>query len=114
MARRFEDVEQGDQLELPAHRGSAIYGAGRDRDPNRVVRVSIVTDIWFDPVEEKEFIALAHLRSNGEYGKPTEKRTIRGLAQCGYRAASRDWVKFLKDRAAASDSGEIVPMFKRR
>lgn len=114
MAKRFESIQQGDQLEMPASRGGAIYGLPDDSDPDRIVRVSIATDIWFDPVEEKEFVGLAHLRSDGTYGKPTEKRTIRGLAQCGYRSATRDWVEFLKQRAAAAEDGTIVPMFKRR
>lgn len=112
MAARFENICVEDQIEMIAGR-SIIYGASKDFDPNAVVRVSIVTDIWFDPVERKTFIALSHLRSDGSYGLPTEKRTIRGLAQCGYRTASRDWVSFLKDRASA-DPDKVIPFFKRR
>ncbi len=71
MGRKFEDIAVGDQLEMPASRGAMICGAGKDFNPDAVVAVSIVTDIWFDPVEAKEYVGLARLRANGEYGKPT-------------------------------------------
>ena len=83
MSKKFENVGVGDQLELPVSRGAMIYGAGPDYDPDATYRVAIVTHIWFDPVEAKEYVGLAYLRNDGRYGKPTEKRTITGLARTG-------------------------------
>ena len=111
MARKFEDIAIDDQLEMPASRGSIIYGAGEDFDPDAVVAVAIVTHIWFDPVEAKEYIGLARLRGNGTYGKPTEKRTITGLAMCGWRKAKIDWIERVK---AINASGAVVSIFGRR
>ena len=109
MAKKFDQVEIGDQLELPAHRGAIIYGGSDDRDPDRVVRVAIVTHIWHDPVEDKEYVGLAYLRRNGSYGKPTEKRTITGLARSGWRPASQDWVA----RLGAAGSEKVVNIWGR-
>ena len=83
MTRKFEDIQMGDQLELPAHRNTIIWGSRDTRDPNRTVSVAIVTHIWFDPVDNKEYVGLAYLKEGGHYGKPVEKRTITGLARCG-------------------------------
>ena len=110
MPRRFDHVEIGMQLEMPAHRGAVIYADTPDtRDPERPIRVAIVTHIWHDPVEDKEFVGIAYLRNNGSYGKPTEKRTITGLARSGWREAKKDWVAMLQ---AMKDDGEtVVPLF---
>jgi hypothetical protein len=112
MPRRFDDIEVDDQLEMPASRGAMIYGGDPDRDPDRVVRVAIVTHIWHDPVEGKEYVALAYLRGDGSYGKPTEKRTITGLAQTGWRRAKIDWIARLQQ--AATEDGNVVNIFGRR
>lgn len=112
MSRKFDDIEIGAQLELPAHRATLIVGPSDGRDPDRVVRVAIVTHIWHDPVDDKEYVGLAYLRNDGSYGKPTEKRTITGLARCGWRYAARDWVAFAQARHDAG--GTVVPMFGKR
>ena len=104
MTKKFDDIQIGDQLELPAHRGAIIYGGDETRDPNRVVRVAIVTHIWFDPVDAKDYVGLAYLTRDGSYGKPTEKRTITGLARSGWRKAAIDWIA----KVVAEASGENV------
>lgn len=112
--QRFENIQVEDQLEMPASRGSIIYGAGKDFDPDRTVRVVIVTNIWFDPVEKKELIGIADLRNDGTYGDPKEKRTLRGLAMCGWRPAGRDWIAHLKAVQANKDNDAVVSIFGRR
>jgi len=111
MARRFEDIAVGDQLEMPASRGALIYGAGKDFNPDAVIAVSIVTHIWFDPVDGKEYVGLARLRRDGTYGSPNEKRTITGLAMCGWRKAKIDWIKRMK---AMKSSDKVISIFSRR
>ncbi len=111
MAARFENIEIGDQLELPASRGTVLWGGDPNLDPDRPVRVAIVTHIWHDPVEDKEFVGIAYLRAGGIYGKPTEKRTIRGLANCGWRKAKIDWVSKLKSQG---ESSNVTSLFGRR
>lgn len=112
MAKRFENLQIEDQLVLPASRGAVIYGAKEDFDPNRIIKVAIVTHCWFDPVEEKEYFAIAHLRNDGTYGKPKEKRTMRGLAQCGWKKSDEDWIAKIKNIQANKDT--VVPIFGRR
>ena len=51
-----------------------------------------MTHIWFDPVDAKEYVGLAYIRRDGSYGKPTEKRTLTGLARTGWRKAQKDWI----------------------
>lgn len=103
MPKRFEDIEVGDQLELTAAQGSVIWGAGRDFNPDAIYRVAIVTHIWFDPVDAKEYVGIAYLRNDGSYGKPTEKRTLTGLARTGWRRAVRDWIAFAVARNSATN-----------
>lgn len=114
MASKFEDVQPGDQLEMPAHRGAKIWGGQDDGDPDRVVQIGIVTDRWFDPVEQKEYIGVAILRRGGVYGQPTRKHTVRGLASNGWRPATRDWIAWAKERDAAEKARKIVPMKRTR
>ena len=109
MGARFDNLEIGDQLELPAHRGAVIWGREDGKDPDRTVRVAIVTHIWHDPVEDKTFAGLAYLRSDGSYGKPVEKRTFRGLAMTGWRKASQDWIARLK----APEAQNVVNLWGR-
>ena len=111
MPRKFDDIEIGDQLELPAHRGALIFGGDETKDPNRPIRIAIVTHIWHDPVEDKEFVGLAYLRDDGSYGKPTEKRTITGLARTGWRRAECDWIVRMKSMKEAG--GKVVSINRR-
>ena len=113
MTGLFDDIQPGDQLEMPAHRGARIWGVKDDRDPNRVVQVAVVTDRWHDPVEQKDYIGIAVLRRGGEYGRPTMKHTPRGLASNGWRPATRDWIAWAKDAAEGENAGKVVPMRKR-
>ena len=106
MSAKFEDIQPGDQLEMPARRRSAVSRG----DPERVVEVGIVTDRWFDPVDQKEYVGIALLRRGGGYGPPTRKHTIKGLASNGWKHASRDWITWAKERAAAELEGKVVPM----
>ncbi|MGI9490462.1 MAG: hypothetical protein ACR2RF_32135 [Geminicoccaceae bacterium] len=110
MTRKFDDIQLGDQLELPAHRGAMIYGGDETKDPDRPIRVAIVTHIWHDPVEAKDYVALAYIRADGSFGKPVEKRTITGLARCGWRKASMDWIARTK---AGNESGNVVNLWSR-
>jgi hypothetical protein len=112
MAKMFEDIQIGDQLELLLGRCSVIYGAGKDYDPNKVVGVVIVTDIWYDPVDAKEYVGLAKLRGDGSYGKPTEKRTLTGLARTGYRKARQDWIEHIR-KIRAADKTKVLS-FRRK
>lgn len=117
MARKFENIVIGDQLELTADKGFKNYliihqGQGEDLDPNRVVRAAIVTHIWFDPVDKKEYIGLAYFSKGGDYGQPTEKRTITGIARCGWRPAERDWIEYLQARENGGDN--VVSIFDKR
>ena len=114
MAKMFENINVGDQLELSVSRGCVVYGAGADYDPDAVYRVAIVTHIWFDPVEAKEYVGIAYLRNDGSYGKPTEKRTLTGLARTGWRLAGKDWLAFLNARRAAEADGKIINLQGRR
>ena len=110
----FENISVDDQLELSVSRGSVIYGARPDYDPDAVCRVALVTHIWFDPVEAKEYVGIAYLRNDGSYGKPTEKRTLTGLARTGWRPAGKDWIAFLAARHQAKTDGQIVDLQGRR
>jgi hypothetical protein len=114
VASKFEDVQPGDQLEMPAHRGAKIWGGRDERDPDRVVQIGVVTDRWFDPVDQKEYVGVAILRRGGVYGHPTRKHTIRGLASNGWRPASRDWIAWAKERDEAVEVGKVVPLKKSR
>ena len=114
VSRKFEDIAVGDQLEQPASAwlGQIYTDTPSTRDPNRPARVAIVTHIWHDPVESKDYVALALLRRDGSYGKPHEKRTVTGLARCGWEKASRDWIAQLSAVDQAGD--EVVSLFGRR
>ncbi|HRP26363.1 hypothetical protein [Thauera sp.] len=114
MSGRFEDIQPGDQLEMPAHRGARIWGGRDERDPDRVIQIGIVTDRWYDPVDAKEYVGVAILRRGGEYGKPTHKHTIRGLATNGWRPASRDWIQWAKAYDAGVEVGAVVQLKPRR
>lgn len=109
MAKKFQDIRVGNQLELP--RGSVRYAASGSHDPNTVYRVAIVTDIWFDPVDAKRYVGLAYVRRDDSYGKPTEKRTLTGLARTGWRKAQKDWISFC---AAVHDPTNNIIPFDRR
>lgn len=112
MAKKFEDIEVGDQLELRLGSQSIIYGAGAGYDPNKVCRVAVVTHIWYDPVDKKEYIGLAYLRRDGKHGEPTEKRTITGLARTGFHKSKIDWAQHMKDIMEA-DKKRVV-QFRRK
>ena len=114
MTKKFEDIEPGDQLEMPASRGSILRYTGKEFDPDKVVEVAVVTDRWYDPVDAKEYVGLAILRRGGVYGKPTRKHTVRGLASNGWRPASRDWIAWAKATDGAIKDGLIIPMRKRK
>lgn len=104
MARKFDDIQVGDQLELTAARHAMIHGREEESlNPDRVARVAIVTHIWHDPVEDKEYVGLAYIRRDGSCGKPTEKRTITGLARTGWRKAQLDWVARLRGMGEATN-----------
>lgn len=105
MAARFENVKPGDQLEQPASRMPWLR-ADDTRDPDRPAQVAMVTHRWYDPVERKEYVALAPIRRDGTVGDPRTKHTIRGLAQQGWRYAERDWLRY----AQALEAGEVVPL----
>ena len=112
MPKKFDDIQVGDQLELPASRGAIIYAPPDPKfDPDRPVRVAIVTHVWFDPVDAKEYVGLAYLRKDGSYGKPVEKRTITGLARCGWRKARQDWITVLE---ASHQTDTVVRLWDRR
>jgi len=110
MASKFEDVQIGDQLEMPASRGAKIYFSSDRFDPDQVIQVGIVTDRWYDPVDAKEYVGVAILRKGGVYGKPTRKHTIRGLASNGWRPAQKDWIAWGKEKNAAVNGGKIIPL----
>lgn len=110
MAALFENVQPGDQLEMPARKISWINHDRDTRNPERVARVAVVTHRWFDPVERKDYVAIAPILKSGAIGEPREKRTIRGLAQAGWRPASQDWIF----RAQAVDAGLVVPLGRRK
>ena len=109
MAKKFDDIQVGDQLELTrGNSGSYLIATGtHNRDPNTVARVAIVTHIWFDPVDNKEYAGIAYLKRDGSHGKPTEKRTLTGLARCGWRKAQRDWIEHLQQNHARRDDKVI-------
>jgi hypothetical protein len=107
---RFADATTGDQVELRAKGRSASWLTGGDtRDPERPVRVAIITHRWHDPVEDREYVALAPILRGGAVGKPTLKHTIRGLAQAGWYPARRDWLAY----ARALDDGHVVSIVSR-
>lgn len=104
--RRFESIKPGDQVEMPARKIPAWYRDDDTRDPERTARVAVVTHRWHDPVEGKDYVALAMIIKGGAITGPKEKRTIVGLAQAGWRPASQDWIAYAK----ALDAGEIVQL----
>lgn len=111
--KKFEEIRVGDQLELTAARGAIIYGAGKDFDPNRIIQAAIVTHVWYDPVENKDYVALATIKHDGSYGRPTEKRTITGLARTGWQYASKDWVEFAQ-AVHAADKDKVVRLHRKK
>lgn len=110
MAKLFDNLAVDDQLEMPASRACYTY-LDDTRDPDRVVRVAVVTHIWFDPVDNKEYVALAYLKRDGSHGRPKEKRTITGLARCGWRKASQDWIAYLENLKGTESN--VVSIFDR-
>lgn len=112
MPQKFEDVQVGDQLEMPRSRGAKVWGAPDGYDPNQIVQVGIVTDRWYDPVDAKEYVGVSILRKGGEYGKPTRKHTIRGLASNGWQPATKDWIAWATEMDAAVNGGQIIPINK--
>lgn len=110
MAARFEDIQPGDQVEMPAKRGM-MYDAERDaRDPMRPINCAVVTHRWHDPYEGKEYVCICRILRSGEIGKPLAKHTIKGLAQAGWIPARRDWLIYAKSLQA----GEVVPIRRRK
>ena len=109
MTALFADIQPGDQVEMPA-RKLLWRGDNDTRNPERPVRVAVVTHRWHDPVERKDYVALAMILKNGEITEPKEKRAIRGLAQAGWRPASQDWIVW----ARAVDAGEVVHLARRK
>lgn len=112
MAKLFENIRVDDQIEQTASH-CIIYADDRDYDPNRITATAIVTHIWYDPVEDKEYIAFAHIRKDGKYGKPKEKRTLTGLARCGWRPATKDWIALAKALHDA-DKSKVISLRKHR
>ena len=110
MAGLFDDIQPGDQLEMPAHRGAKIWGCKDERDPDRVIEVAVVTDRWHDPVERKDYVGIAILRRGGVYGPPTRKHTPRGLAANGWKPATKDWVAWAKAVDEGKAVGKVVPI----
>lgn len=109
MTARFDNIAVGDQLELPARRMGYML-SDPTRDPERVARVAVVTHRWHDPVERKDYVALAYIMKGGAITEPKEKRTIRGLAQAGWRPACQDWIAW----AQACEAPEVVPLRRRK
>lgn len=109
MTRLFEDIAPGDQVEMPARRLAWISPTDT-RDPERPARVAVVTHRWHDPVDRKDYVALAMILKGGAITEPKEKRTIRGLAQAGWRPASQDWIAY----AQAMEAGEIIPLRRKK
>ena len=95
MAKRFENIKVGDQLELLWHRMSLCHPWSK-QDPNQIGKVAIVTHVWHDPVDDKWYVALAYLLKDGSHRKPALKHTITGLARAGWQYAQRDWVNYAR------------------
>ncbi|MBL4800736.1 MAG: hypothetical protein JKY45_02510 [Emcibacter sp.] len=110
MARQFENIRVGWQLEMPASHGAIIHTLDKDFDPDRVAEVAIVTHIFHDPVEAKDYICLAAIQGDGTYGKPRDKRTVTGLARCGWRKAERDWIEFATQ--ISDEKSNVIGIFK--
>lgn len=110
MTALFENIQPGDQVEMPARKIPAWFRADDTRDPDRPARVAVVTHRWHDPVECRDYVALAMILKGGKITEPKEKRTIRGLAQAGWRPASQDWLAY----AAALESGEIIQLRRKK
>lgn len=105
----FENVQPGDQVEMPA-RKVPWYDRDRDqRNPDRTAKIAVVTHRWHDPVEKKDYVALAMIRKGGVITEPTEKRSIRGLAQAGWRPAQQDWIEWAK----SVEEGHVVLLHNR-
>ena len=110
MSARFENVQPGDQLEMPASRMPSWRQPAGDRDPSRPADVAMVTHRWHDHYEGKDYVCLARIHKGGGLSKPIAKHTIRGLAQAGWMPARRDWMVY----ARALEAGEIVPLRRRK
>lgn len=110
MSALFVDIQPGDQLEMPARKIPWINHERDTRNPERVARIAVVTHRWHDPVERKDYVALALILKGGAITEPKEKRTIRGLAQAGWRPASQDWIAW----SQAVDAGEVVPLVRKK
>lgn len=111
MSGRFSQINVGDQVEMPRKRHLMHSMISPTLDPNQPVAAAVVTHIWHDPVEDKEFIALAPVLSNGTVGRPRQKHTRRGLAQAGWFPARQDWLAFAQ---ALADGGGVVPLSEGR
>lgn len=107
MAKRFECLEVGDQLELPV--GKELY-VNDKLDPDMTCGVAVVTHIWTDPVERKEFVAYALLNADGTFDQPKAKYTRTGLARRGWRKAKLDWIARFKN---ISNSESVVSISRR-
>lgn len=99
---RFQGVQPGDVLELPAKR-ALPEPLARGRDPDMPAQIAVVTHRWWDPVDRREYVGLAWMRIDGGHGEPTMKHTIRGLAHVGWRYAQADY----RALARAIGAGEV-------
>jgi hypothetical protein len=90
---KYDKVKVGDQFERPK-----LHARG--------LEVVMVTHIWDDPVEQKTYVGMAHIRSDGTVGSPTIKHTRRGIGTNRWKPASRDWIAW----AQAVQAENVVPL----
>jgi hypothetical protein len=76
---KYDKVKVGDQFERPK-----LHARG--------LEVAMVTHIWDDPVEQKTYVGMAHIRRDGSVDRPTMKHTKRGIGTNRWKPASRDWL----------------------
>lgn len=119
MVKIFEDIRLDWQLMKMSGIITKMHKDGTETTyPPQLEAVAIVTNIFYDPVEDKEYVCLAMLRRNGTYGKPTQKRTITGLAREGWKKADKDYIAMAKEIAAKNKlidkSENVVSIFNRQ
>lgn len=118
MAKAFENVKVGDQLEMPYGRSywaRTEQGTLNNVDPKAVAEVWIVTARWYDPFDEKDYVCIERMSKAGQPVRHTKrKHTITGLAQQGYYFASKDWVAHTQAVENGKSTGTVVSLMDKK
>ena len=115
MAKKFQDIEVGDQLVLPWHRCHLYQHYPNKYNPDAVYEFVVVVHRWHDPHERKDYVSLSRLRVDGTWDphNPHRKYTLTGLAQAGYDWAQADHASIAK-AVFDADNCEHISVLRHR